>query len=152
MESSIRLEFNLSHSYGFLVLAVTWGRQIGIDVERVRPIDDLDHLAAITFSEYEQNELSTFTSDKKLHGFFNCWTRKEAYVKAIGSGLLAPLDTFDMSLAPDNPICMLSNRLDPKEVSRWSFYTFVPEPGYVSALAVEGQGVIMQLKRWRVDL
>jgi hypothetical protein len=47
---------------------------------------------------------------------------------------------------------MLSNRLDPKEVSRWSFYTFVPEPGYVSALAVEGQGVIMQLKRWRVDL
>jgi len=148
--SSVRLEFNLSHSHGFLVLAVCVGRQVGVDVEHVRPLTDLDHMATISFSDYEQNVLLTLAPEKKLLIFYNCWTRKEAYLKALGSGLMMPLDAFDMSLSPDNPIGMLANSLDPNEVSRWSFFTFVPKHGFVGALAVEGMEVIIQFKGWEV--
>lgn len=145
---SPRLEFNLSHSSGLLVLAVTQGRQVGVDVERVRPLPDLDQIASYSFSNHEQNVLARLTPEEKLNGFFRCWTRKEAYLKARGTGLLIPLDSFDMSLAPDNPIRMLSNRLDPDEVLRWSFYTFIPIDGFVGALAIEGQGVKPDFRRW----
>lgn len=148
-EAPGRLEFNLSHSSGYLVLAISAGRQVGVDVERIRPLPDLDQVASNSFSDYEQNALSAFAPEEKLLGFFRCWTRKEAYLKARGDGLSIPLDAFDMSLAADNPIGMLSNRLDPNEVSRWSFYTFTPEQGFIAALAVEGQRVKPVLRRWK---
>lgn len=143
-----RLEFNLSHSSGLLILAVTQGRRVGVDVERIRPLPDLHQIASYSFSNYEQNMLAKLTPEEKLIGFFRCWTRKEAYLKARGTGLLIPLDSFDMSLAPDNPIRMLSNRLDPSEVSRWDFHTFNPEEGYIGALAIEGQGTKPDFRRW----
>jgi 4'-phosphopantetheinyl transferase len=149
MKASDRLEFNLSHSSGFFVLAVSAGRQVGADVERIRPLPDLDQMAFNSFSDYERNALSALTSDEKLLGFFRCWTRKEAYLKARGDGLSIPLDAFDMSLAPDNPIGMLSNRLDPNEVSRWSFYTFTPEQEFIGALAIKGQGMKPDFRRWK---
>lgn len=147
-EASVRFEFNLSHSSGLLVLAVSVGRKVGVDVERVRRLPNLDQIASNSFSNYEQTELSDLSGEDKLLGFFRCWTRKEAYLKARGDGLLIPLDKFDMSLAPDNPIGMLFNRLDPNEVSRWSFYTFIPEQGFIGALAMEGQGAAPEFKRW----
>lgn len=147
-ENTTRVEFNLSHSSGLFVLAVADGKKVGIDIERVRSLPDLEQIASHAFSSYEQKELSTFTGEEKLRSFFRCWTRKEAYLKARGDGLLVPLDTFDMSLAADNPIHMLSNRLDPHEVSRWSFYTFLPEQGFIGALAMEGQGAVPEFKPW----
>lgn len=142
------LEFNLSHSSATLALVVSFGRQVGVDIERVRPLPDLDQVASSSFSDYERNALSALTPEEKLPGFFRCWTRKEAYLKARGDGLSIPLEAFDMSLAADNPIGMLSNRLDPSEVSRWSFFTFTPEQGFIGALAIEGQGVKPILRRW----
>jgi 4'-phosphopantetheinyl transferase len=149
MGTSLRVEFNLSHSSGLLVLAVSGGRRVGVDVERVRPLPNLDQLASNSVSEYERNVLSALDPGDKLPGFFRCWTRKEAYLKARGDGLSIPLNSFDMSLAPDNPIGMLSNRMDPNEVSRWSFYTFIPEEGFIAALAIEGWGVKPDFKRWK---
>ena len=143
------LEFNLSHSSGYFALAVSFGRQVGVDIERVGPLPDLDQIASSSFSDYERNALSALTPEDKLPGFFRCWTRKEAYLKARGDGLSIPLEAFDMSLATDNPIGMLSNRLDPNEVSRWSFYTFTPEQGFIAALAIEGQGVKPDFRRWK---
>lgn len=148
-EASIRLEFNLSHSSGFLVMAITSGKRVGVDVELIRPLPDLNLIASHSFSEYEQNMLSSLTEEEKQLGFFRCWTRKEAYLKARGSGLSIPLDSFDMSLSADNPIGMLSNRLDPDEVSRWSFYTFVPFQGFIGALAIEGQAVAPCFRQWK---
>lgn len=147
-ETATPVEFNLSHSSGLFVLAVADGKKVGIDVERVRSLPDLEQIVSHAFSSYEQNELSKLRGEEKYRGFFRCWTRKEAYLKARGDGLLVPLDTFDMSLAADNPIHMLSNRLDPHEVSRWSFYTFLPEQGFIGALAMQGQEVVPNFKRW----
>lgn len=149
--ASNRLEFNLSHSSGLLILAVSIGRQVGVDIERIRPLPDLDQITSYTFSNYEQIMLAKLTPEEKLIGFFRCWTRKEAYLKARGSGLLIPLDSFDVSLESDNPIRMISNRLDPSEVSRWSFHTFNPEEGYIGALVIEGQGLKPDFRRWKAS-
>ena len=70
--------------------------------------------------------------------FFNCWTRKEAYIKAIGKGLTLPLDQFDVSLAPGESASLLNAEGAPEEASRWSLKALTPAPGYVAALAVEG--------------
>jgi 4'-phosphopantetheinyl transferase len=74
----------------------------------------------------------------KLEAFFNCWTRKEAYIKACGDGLSQPLDKFEVSLAIDEPAQLLSLNGSEVEASRWHLHGFVPATGYVAALAVEG--------------
>lgn len=149
-ESSISLEFNPSHSSGLLVVAITQGTQVGVDIELIRPLPDLNLIASHSFSEYEQNLLSQLTGEEKHLGFFRGWTRKEAYLKALGNGLSVPLDSFDISLSASNPIGMLSNRFDPDEVSRWSFYTFVPCQGFIGALVIEGQEVAPSFIQWEM--
>jgi len=79
--------------------------------------------------------------------FFNCWTRKEAYIKARGEGLSLPLDQFDVSLAPGETAALLSTNGDPQEASRWRIQELAPGAGYVSALAVKGHH--WQLKCWQ---
>jgi 4'-phosphopantetheinyl transferase len=149
--TSIRLDFNLSHSSGYLVVAVTQGKKVGVDIEMVRPVPDIDLITSQSFSEYERNMLALLTGEEKLLGFYRCWTRKEAYLKAVGSGLSIPLDSFDVSLAEDNPIEMVSNRLDPNQISRWSFYSFTPAHGFIGALVIEGQVVTPYFKQWNSD-
>jgi len=78
--------------------------------------------------------------------FFNCWTRKEAYIKARGEGLSLPLDQFDVSLAPGETAALLSTNGDPQEASRWSLRELAPGSSYVAALAVKGHG--WRLKCW----
>ena len=80
--------------------------------------------------------------------FFNCWTRKEAYIKARGEGLSLPLDQFDVSLVPGEPAVLLSTRGDPQEASPWSLRELMPGPGYVAALAVEGHGWRLACWQW----
>ena len=81
-----------------------------------------------------------------LQAFYNCWTRKEAYIKAVGKGLAQPLDQFEVSLEPGEPARLLNLKGCPHERPRWSLKSFTPELGYVAALAVEGH-------RWQfVDL
>lgn len=79
--------------------------------------------------------------------FFNCWTRKEAYVKATGKGLAVPLDQFEVSLVPEEPTALLRVQWDSQEAVRWSLQELTPAPGYVAALAVEGKD--WQLKCWQ---
>lgn len=143
-----RLEFNLSHASDLFALALFTHGRIGVDVERVRSLPDLERMVHSACSDLERDALSDLDVEARTLGFFRCWTRKEAYIKACGDGLSIPLDTFDVSLAPDNPIAMLAHRRDPAEVSRWSFYTFNPEPGYIGAAAAEGQRVAYHLLRW----
>jgi 4'-phosphopantetheinyl transferase len=85
---------------------------------------------------------------QRLLGFLNCWTRKEAYVKARGDGLAMPLDAFDVSLKPGEPAALLANRLDRNEVGRWTLAAVSPAEGYVGALAVRGQGTRVSLRQW----
>ena len=136
--------FNMSYSHGLALFAFTWGRRVGVDVECVRPMPDAEEIAERFFSSRENAVFRTVPASKKLEAFFNCWTRKEAFLKAVGDGLSRSLDSFEVSLAPGEPARLLSIEGDLKEASRWHLRELVPAPGYVSALAVEGaKGVIV---------
>jgi 4'-phosphopantetheinyl transferase len=146
---SDELRFNVSHSHGLALYAVTRRRKIGIDIERVRPISGPEQLAARFFSAGENAELCALPEHVKHEAFFNCWTRKEAYVKARGEGLSLPLNQFDVSLNPGEPARLLRVERDPQEAARWSLQGLTPAPGYVAALAVEGHGWRLACWEWR---
>jgi 4'-phosphopantetheinyl transferase len=131
--------FNLSHSEEMLLLAVTQKREVGIDLETIRPNLDVEKLAEQFFSPAERAELEALPSGRRLASFFSGWTRKEAYLKARGEGLTSALDQFSVSMDPDQPAQLLEVKDDPQELSRWSFRTLTPAPGTIAALAVEGQ-------------
>lgn len=133
------LHFNLSHSEGLAVYAFAAGHEVGVDVEAVRPLPDADAIAARFFSPSEvEAYLSLAASDRPL-GFFNCWTRKEAFIKAIGEGLSHPLDRFDVSLVPGEPATLLRVDDVPGERCGWALHAFSPAPGFVAAVAAKGE-------------
>lgn len=134
------VRFNLSHSHGVALYAVTRGREVGIDFERIRFDLEVEQIAERFFSRREIATLRTLPIDLRTYAFFLCWTRKEAYIKARGEGLSLPLDQFDVSLVPGEPAALLSTHPDPHEALRWSLQELSPTPGYVAALAVEGHG------------
>ena len=142
------LRFNVSHSHGVALFAVTRDREVGVDVERVSARVSCEEIAGRFFSPREVEGLRALPAALREAAFFNCWTRKEAYIKARGEGLTLPLDGFDVSLAPGEPAALLANRLDPEDVSRWSLRELHPWPGFAAALAVEGRG--WRLKCWRL--
>lgn len=139
-----KLRFNLSHSQGLALYAVGIEREIGVDIEYARRVSDVEQIAERFFSPRENAVFQTLSSDQRFQAFFDCWTRKEAYIKAIGDGLSIPLDQFDVSLAPGEPARLMSVGGDPQKASRWSLRELLPAPGFVAALAVEGQG-------WRLN-
>ncbi len=139
-----RLHFNLSHSEELALYALTWGRELGVDVEQIRPLEDLEQIAERFFAAGERGVLRAVPDPLKARAFFNCWTRKEAYIKAVGEGLALPLDSFEVTLAPGEPARMLSMDGDAEKAGGWTLSEFEPEPGFVGALAVEGLG-------WQVD-
>ena len=138
---SPRVNFNLSHSHGLAVYAFALGREVGVDVELIRPEFTGNDIAERYFSSRELAELRALSQDLRAEGFFNCWTRKEAYVKARGEGLQIPLKDFDVSLTPGEPPVLESG-----DISRWSLRSFEPAPGYVAAVVVEGKD--WQLRKW----
>ena len=143
------LQFNVAHADGLALFAVARGRRIGVDIEGMdRDLAALE-IADRFFSPREIAALRQLPAEARAEGFFNGWTRKEAYIKARGDGLSLPLDRFEVSLAPGEPAALLSTAWDPEEASRWSLKELVPGPGYAGAVAVEGRG--WQLKCWEWD-
>jgi 4'-phosphopantetheinyl transferase len=139
-QSGDPIEFNVSHSGGAAMLAFSRGRPLGLDVEQIR--DNFDHVAIARrfFSEQEQRELAALAPSERCYGFFRCWTRKEAYVKAQGAGLSLPLSQFDVSLKPGDEDALLSTRPDGDEAARWSLREVQAGDGYLAALCVQGRG------------
>ena len=131
------LRFNLSHSGEIVLFAITRGRRIGVDVEKIRTDFETEHVAERFFSLAESSRLRALPAEQKHEAFFACWTRKEAYVKATGDGLSLPLDQFDVSVAPGEPAVLQNTRPDPAEARRWYLQALKVEPGYAAALAVE---------------
>ncbi len=133
------LRFNLTHSHGLALLAVTRGWEIGVDVERLRDMErDGELLAERFFSPREAAVLRSLPTRLRREAFFRCWTSKEAYIKAHGKGLSLPLDQFEVSLHPDEPAGLLATQHDPPEAKRWSLRSLFPGEGYVATVAVEG--------------
>ena len=129
--------FNMSHSHGLALFVFTWRRRVGVDVEYVRSMSDAEEIVERFFSPRENAVFRTVRASKKLEAFFNCWTRKEAFLKAIGDGLSRSLDSFEVSLAPEEPARLLSVEGDPQEASRWRLRALAPAHGYVGAFVVE---------------
>jgi 4'-phosphopantetheinyl transferase len=142
------IRFNVAHSHGVALYAVTRGREVGIDLERIRFDLAVVEIAERFFSRREVAMLRTLPTEVQRQAFFRCWTRKEAYIKARGEGLSLPLDQCDVPLAPGEPAAVLGTQRDPSEASRWSLQELTPAPGYVAALAVEGHGWRLTCWQW----
>lgn len=133
------LKFNISHSGGRMLLAFAIGRELGVDIERVRPDFATREIAERSFSPCEVVTLRSLPDSVQAAAFFNCWTRKEAYIKAIGEGLSCPLDEFDVTLAPGEPAKLLATRAGGVAVSSWAMRSLDPGEGYKAAIVAQGQ-------------
>jgi 4'-phosphopantetheinyl transferase len=130
------LQFNLSHSNGLALYAVTRDRQIGIDLEYIRPISDIEQLSKRFFSPREYSVICSLPKSEQQVTFFKIWTCKEAYLKATGEGL-AQLQQVEVSLT-DGETCQLNIHRDSQGATYWSLQMLAPATDYVAALAVEG--------------
>jgi 4'-phosphopantetheinyl transferase len=126
------IRFNLSHSAGLCLLAFRVDAEIGIDIERVRLDVSVVDLAQRYFAAEEVAELAELPGAHQVPGFFRCWTRKEAYLKARGMGLQISLDQFAVSLNQGNPV-----KLKSSDANRWQVESIDPEEGYAGAIATE---------------
>jgi len=142
-----KLKFNLSHSNELALYAFTVGREVGVDLEHLRRLPDMDDIAARFFSERENTELRAIPDHDKLLAFFTCWTRKEAFLKATGEGLSYPLNHFDVSLTPGEPPKLLRVKGEPQASARWSLRDLKPAPQYVGTVVAEGDD--WHVKHWQ---
>ena len=138
------IRFNVSHSQEIALIAVAHGREVGVDIEFVRQLTDQEQLLTSNFSSREVAAFRLLPRQQQQAAFFAGWTRKEAYLKACGEGLSIPLDSFAVSLGPDDPAALLEVRHDPMEPARWGMANLSVAPGYAGALVAEGGG-------WRFD-
>src|SRR5262249_55611337 len=116
------VRFNLSHSEGVAVLAVTRNRLVGIDVERIRQDVEEFELADRFFAASESEWFRSHPASEHIPAFFTCWTAKEAYLKARGEGLTLPLDSFSIIPSPDSQALQLKVFNNPEEAKRWSLW------------------------------
>jgi 4'-phosphopantetheinyl transferase len=142
------LHFNLSHTDGATVIAITRAGQVGVDVERIRENMDPLQLGARFFSRQESEWLRSQPMSQRFAAFFACWTAKEAYVKACGSGLSAPLDGFAVAIRPGDAELHLEIYGKPAESRRWSMWRLDLGPELRGALAVEALNCELRLGRW----
>ena len=134
------LRFNLAHSGGRALVAVSVGRELGIDLELVRSGRDVAGIAGRFFSATEAAALNALPARHRVTAFYRCWTRKEAYIKACGTGLAMRLDSFDVAFEPGVPAALLSSARGAEEPRRWRLVELAVGPGFEAALAVEGGG------------
>lgn len=130
-----RVAFNVSHSGELALFAFTLDCELGVDVEQIRPMADMRRIAGQFFCEEESAELMTLPADLRERAFFLCWTRKEAYIKAIGDGLSAPLDSFRVTLRPDDPPRFIHLERDTDAAAQWTLHDLNLSRDYATALA-----------------
>lgn len=132
------LDFNVSHSGDLALCAVTRARAVGVDVEAVRPSFATGEVARRFFAPAEVAALEALAPGERMEAFFACWTRKEAYIKARGTGIALGLDRFEVALAPGRPAALLATHDEPAAVARWRLVALAPGDGYAGALVTDG--------------
>lgn len=144
------LRFNLSHSENLALIAITRTRELGVDIEFMRAVREFEQIAARNFSPHEYETLCALAPEEKLGAFFNCWTRKEAFIKALGEGLNMSLDQFEVAFVPGREARLTSLRGSASEAARWSLFALHPAHGYAAALAVHGAVTKLSCWNWRI--
>jgi 4'-phosphopantetheinyl transferase len=136
--SDRRLSFNLAHRRGFALYAVTSQGEVGVDIEHVELLADLEGVTTSSFSAREQEVLRAVPESQRLLAFFTGWTRKEAFLKALGEGLTRPPNQVEVYLDSSNSREVRIVEGPAASGRLWKVDTVVPSPGYVGAVAAEG--------------
>jgi len=151
-EFASRLKFNLSHSAGLALIAITTASNVGVDLEYIQAQSAHADIAQRFFSAAEVDYLSALPGHLYAEAFFSCWTKKEAYLKAYGEGLAVPLDSFSVPLTTDPahaPADLYVASKGNVPARRWSLHTLRPAPNYAGALAIEGTGWCLRQWQWK---
>jgi 4'-phosphopantetheinyl transferase len=143
------LHFNLAHSHGLILIAVTRACPLGVDVEQVRPINEAEGIAKRFFTPGEIAKLKALPEAQRLAAFFNLWTRKEAYLKATGEGL-EMLNQIEVSCAPGDPARVLAISGNTATAQSWMLAELAPAPGFVGALAAPATGLELSCRPWHL--
>jgi 4'-phosphopantetheinyl transferase len=138
----------MSDSEDLAIYGFTRDHEIGVDIEHIRDIPEMDQIAERFFSARENGVFRSLPENTKKEAFFNCWTRKEAFMKAIGEGLFYPLNRFEVSFSPDEPSRLLSMGGDPELASQWLMLSLHPVAGFTAALAIKGHGWRLHFWQW----
>jgi 4'-phosphopantetheinyl transferase len=133
-----RLDFNMARSAGYAAYVFARDTRLGIDIEQVREVPEMDRIVGLYFSVAEQSALSSLSSRERERAFFDVWTRKEALIKALGIGLFLPLDRFTISVTPGNPVSLRWAGKTNHTFEQWTIQDISVLPGFSAALAVEG--------------
>lgn len=149
-ETGSSLQFNLSHSDKYAVLAVARHMHLGVDIEYMKPDVAVDEIASSFFSPLEYRTLLALPAEHRLSAFYRCWTRKEAYVKAKGLGLNLTLSSFDVAFASTDPPALLRADASLEEPSRWRVYHLETAPQWVGALVIQGNHHCLIHNSWTV--
>ncbi len=148
LEKKPELHFNLAHSHEIALIAVTPLGEIGIDVEYIRPLEDINRLARQCFSAQEYQQYISLPAPEKQQAFFTCWTRKEAFLKALGSGLAFPLDNFTVSLLSTEPARLVMVSGKHNESTDWTLQAIDCEAKYSAAFALRANNPIVKYIDW----
>jgi 4'-phosphopantetheinyl transferase len=143
------LEFNMSHAKEHALIAVAWRQEIGVDIEGGREMTDADAIVQRNFSALERAAYYRLEPAHRWLGFFNGWTRKEAYMKAVGLGFYLPLDSFSVTLDPAAPARLIEVDGDPARAAEWSLLPIAAPDGYAAALVVRGDVTALKTWTWR---
>jgi 4'-phosphopantetheinyl transferase len=130
------LHFNLSHSAQLAMIAVA-RVELGVDCEKIRHLESLRDIARRHFSPAEFAALEALPEGEQLRGFYRCWTRKEAYIKAVGAGLSMPLDVFDVTLGEKAEFTAIRDGRE--DVAAWCLHDVAPGPEFAAAVAVRAR-------------
>jgi 4'-phosphopantetheinyl transferase len=144
------LEFSLSHSSECILLAFSIGLPLGIDVEKMQQDIDFLMISSKYFSRSENQSILQLPQLLQKQAFFNCWTRKEAYLKGLGAGMHASLTDFSVSVSPNEPAVLLNPLPAYEEGDPWQLFAIDPKTEYAAAAAVQSIQKL-DLVFWKAD-
>jgi 4'-phosphopantetheinyl transferase len=136
-QNHCNLRFNLSHSESWVVFAFALDHEVGVDLELIRDQFATEEIAGVFFSPEELATFQNVPPHIKPDAFFNCWTRREAFIKAKGAGMSFALDQFSVTFLPCDPPRLANTAYNPNDALRWSLHTFSPAFRYVAAIAAD---------------
>jgi len=130
--------FNLAHSGALGLLGIARDAEIGVDLELVRDFDDMPRVMRASFAPAEVEAIVALDSQYRVAAFYRCWTRKEAVLKALGSGLARPLDSFGVDVGERSPAVLWMDGQSPEDVASWKVQHLTPAAEHIGAVAWTG--------------